>query len=145
MRTAIVGTGGIAKADARAIAELGDRLVLVAAVDVDPSRLAEFQEMHGIRHGYADLAEMLEAERPDIVQICTPPGLHVEQTLQALEAGAWVLCEKPLAGSLSDLDRIEEAERRTGRYVSSVAQWRFGSGAQHLRRLMRSGGMGRLR
>jgi predicted dehydrogenase len=143
MRTAIVGTGGIAKAHARAIAVLGDRLVLVAAVDVDPTRLADFQETHAIRHGYTDLAEMLKAERPDIVQICTPPGMHVEQTLQALEAGAWVLCEKPLAGSLSDLDRIEEVEQRTGRYVSSVAQWRFGSGAQHLRHLVQSEAMGR--
>jgi predicted dehydrogenase len=144
MRTAIVGTGGIARAHARAIAELGDRLELVAAVDVDPTRLADFREMHGIRRGFTDLTEMLEAERPDIVQICTPPGLHVEQCLAALDAGAWVLCEKPLAGSLSDLDRIKKAEERTGRYVSSVAQWRFGSGAQHLRQLMQSEAMGRL-
>jgi predicted dehydrogenase len=144
MRTAIVGTGGIAQAHARAIAELGDHLELVAAVDVDPTRLADFQEQHGIRHGYTDLAAMLDAERPDIVQICTPPGLHVEQCLTALDAGAWVLCEKPLAGSLSDLDRIRGAEERTSRYVSSVAQWRFGSGAQHLRQLMQSEAMGRL-
>jgi predicted dehydrogenase len=144
MRTAIVGTGGIAQAHARAIDELGGRLELVAAVDVDPTRLADFQEIHGISHGFTDLAEMLERERPDIVQICTPPGLHVEQCLTALEAGAWVLCEKPLAGSLSDLDRIQKAEERTGRYVSSVAQWRFGSGGQHLRQLIQSEAMGRL-
>jgi predicted dehydrogenase len=144
MRTAIVGTGGIAIAHARAIDELCDRLELVAAVDIDPSRLADFQESHGIRHGYTDLAEMLEAQRPDIVQICSPPGLHVAQSLAALDAGAWVLCEKPLAGSLADLDRVQAAEERTGRYVSSVAQWRFGSGGQHLRELMRAQTMGRL-
>ena len=143
MRTALVGTGGIARAHAQAIQELGDRLELVAAVDVDPTRLADFQETHGVRHGYADVGEMLAAQQPDIVQICTPPGSHVELSLACLEAGAWVLCEKPLAGSLADLDRIQAAEERTGRYVSSVAQWRFGSGAQHLRRLLRDEQLGR--
>jgi predicted dehydrogenase len=143
MRTAIVGTGGIARAHAQAVAALSDRLELVAAVDTDPTRLADFQEQHGIRHGFLDLAEMLAAERPDIVQICSPPGTHVELSIACLEAGAWVLCEKPLAGSLAELDRIQLAEEHTGRYVSSVAQWRFGSGGQHLKGLIELQAMGR--
>jgi predicted dehydrogenase len=144
MRTAIVGTGGIARAHAAAVGEVGDNVELAAAVDVDPQRLADFQETYGVARAYTDLHEMLERERPDIVQICSPPYLHPEQCIAALEAGAWVLCEKPLAGSLADLDRIDAAERRTGRYVSSVAQWRFGSGGQHVRQLVRSGAMGRV-
>jgi predicted dehydrogenase len=143
MRTAIVGTGGIARAHARAVHELSQQLELVAAVDVDPTRLADFQEMYGVRHAYSDVAEMLQREQPDIVQICTPPGSHVDLSLACLEAGAWVLCEKPLAGSLADLDRIQAAEQRTGRFVSSVAQWRFGSGAQHLKQLIQAKPMGR--
>jgi predicted dehydrogenase len=143
-RTAIVGTGGIARAHAMAATALADRLDLVAAVEVDPERLASFQEAHGVRAGYADVHEMLAREQPDVVQICTPPGSHVELSIACLEAGAWVLCEKPLAGSLADLDRIHAAEERTGRYVSSVAQWRFGSGGQHLRGLIGSEAMGRL-
>src|SRR6478752_7676159 len=113
MRSAIVGTGGIARAHVAAIAELADQIELVAAVDVDQTHLADFQETYGVSRGYSDVREMLDRERPDIVQICSPPGLHVEQSIAALEAGAWVLCEKPLAGSLADLDRIAEAEWRT--------------------------------
>ena len=144
MRTAIIGTGGIARAHAAAIAELAEQVELVAAVDVDSTRLADFQETYGVSHAYSDVRTMLDQEHPDIVQICSPPGLHVEQSLAALEAGAWVLCEKPLAGSLADLDRIADAERRTGRYVSSVAQWRFGSGGQHVRGLLSSGALGKV-
>jgi predicted dehydrogenase len=143
MRTAIVGTGGIAQAHAQAIAALSDRLELVAAVDTDPTRLKDFQEQHGIPHGYQDTAEMLKEQRPDIVQICSPPGTHVDLSIACLEAGAWVLCEKPLAGSLKDLDRIQLTEQKTGRYVSSVAQWRFGSGGQHLKNLIEKEAMGR--
>lgn len=143
MRTAIIGTGGIARAHAHAIAALCDRLELVAAVDTDPTRLKDFQEQHSIPHGYQDTAEMLREQRPDIVQICSPPGTHLDLSIACLEAGAWVLCEKPLAGSLNDLDRIQLTEQRTGRYVSSVAQWRFGSGGQHLRGLIQKETLGR--
>lgn len=145
MRTAIIGTGGIAQAHAAAATALAERIELVAAVDVDAVRLEAFREKYGVGAGYRDVAEMLAREKPDVVQICTPPGSHVELSIACLEAGAWVLCEKPLAGSLAELDRIEAAEQRTGRYVSSVAQWRFGSGGQHLRRLIQSEAMGRLR
>jgi predicted dehydrogenase len=143
LKTAIIGTGGVARAHARAIAELNDRIELGAIMDVDPQRLAEFQETYRVRHTYTDLHELLEREQPDVVQICSPPYLHADQCIASLEAGAWVLCEKPLAGSLADLDRIDAAERRTGGFVSSVAQWRFGSGGQHLRQLIESEAMGR--
>src|ERR1051326_5613603 len=143
LKTAIVGTGGIARAHAAAIAEHADRLELVAIMDVDPERLADFQEAHGVPHTYTDLNQLLEREHPDVVQICSPPFLHADQCIASLESGAWVLCEKPLTGSLHDLDRIAAAEQRTGRYVSSVAQWRFGSRGQHVRQLINTNAMGR--
>jgi predicted dehydrogenase len=143
LRTAIVGTGGIAQAHARAVTALADSLELVAAVDVDAGRLEAFRESHGVPAGYADIQSMLAHEKPDVVQICSPPGTHVDLSIACLEAGAWVLCEKPLAGSLADLDRIQAVEERTGRYVSSVAQWRFGSGARHLKTLIQQHQMGR--
>lgn len=143
MRTAIIGTGGIARAHGEAARRNADLVDLVAAVDVDPARLEQYRETFGVRHGYTDVSEMLAREQPDIVQICTPPATHVGLSIQCLEAGAWVLCEKPLAGSLADLDRLESAEQRTGGYTSSVFQWRFGSGAQHVRHLIQSRAMGR--
>jgi predicted dehydrogenase len=86
---------------------------------------------------------MLSSEHPNLVHLCTPPALHCAQAIDCLEAGAWVYCEKPLCASLAEFDQITSAEARTGRYVSTVFQWRFGSAARHLKRLMDTGELGR--
>jgi predicted dehydrogenase len=86
---------------------------------------------------------MLSAVQPDLVHIITPTGTHFDLTMESLEAGAWVYCEKPLCASLSQFDQLTEAEARTGRYVSTVLQWRFGSAARHVRHLIETGAMGR--
>ncbi|HVA92051.1 MAG TPA: Gfo/Idh/MocA family oxidoreductase [Chloroflexota bacterium] len=143
-KVAIIGTGAIAGAHIRALATMGDRTRVVAAVDVDAARVEEFSAAHGIPRAYTDVGAMLAADQPDLVQIATPPRIHADLAVRCLEAGAWVLCEKPLCGSLADLDRIEAAEQATGKYCSSVAQWRFGSGAGHLKQLIHEQAMGRL-
>lgn len=144
LRAAIVGTGGIAAEHARTVRGSGQRVELVAATDVDAQRLAGFARTNSIPRTYATAREMLFAERPDIVHVCTPPGTHATLALEALEAGASVFCEKPLCGSLAELDRIEAAERRSGRWCASVVQWRFGSAAKHLKRLAGEGITGRV-
>lgn len=143
LRAAIVGTGGIANSHALAVRALPDRARLVAAVDIDEDRLAAFCARHDIPSRSTDLGRMLEAEQPDLVHICTPPGTHADIIVRCLEAGANVWCEKPLCASLAQLDRIEAAERAGRRACSSVFQWRFGSAGQHLKRLIARGAMGR--
>ncbi|HYY79812.1 MAG TPA: Gfo/Idh/MocA family oxidoreductase [Actinomycetes bacterium] len=59
-----------------------------------------------IPRAYADVDPMLAAEQPDLVHIATPPHTHVDLTIRCPQAGAWVLCEKPLCGTLADLDRM---------------------------------------
>jgi predicted dehydrogenase len=77
------------------------------------------------------------------VHIVTPPATHTPLTLQCLEAGAWVYCEKPLCASLAEFDAITLAEEKSGCYVSTVFQWRFGSAAKHLKKLMTEQALGR--
>jgi predicted dehydrogenase len=144
LRAALVGTGGIASEHARTIRAAGGRVELVAAGDLDPARLAEFSDLHHIPRTYPTTSALLHAERPDVVHICTPPGTHAGIAVEALEAGASVFCEKPLCGSLADLDRIEAAEKSTGRWCAGVVQWRFGSAAKHLKRLIAGGVAGRM-
>src|ERR1051326_1725250 len=142
-RVAIIGTGGIAPAHMEGRKTLTRRAEVVAAVDVDAQRVKDFCEKFSVPGQYTDLGQMLEKERPQLVHICTPPGLHCRLSMQCMDAGAWVLCDKPSCASLAELDQLEAAEKRTGRYCSSVFQMRFGSGGQHLRRLMQAGEMGR--
>jgi predicted dehydrogenase len=143
VRAAIVGTGNIAGAHVAALRRMGGRAEVVAAVDVDGARAGAFCSEHGIPRSYVDIAEMLAEVAPDLVHVCTPPQSHRALSVQCMEAGAWVLCEKPLCGSLEEMDAIEHAERATGKFCASVYQWRFGSGARHLKALISSGELGR--
>jgi predicted dehydrogenase len=142
-RAALVGAGHIAESHARALGEVGARVDLVAVAELDPVALESFSTRHGIAGRYEDLGSMLAAETPDLVIVCTPPWLHFEQITACLEAGTWVLCEKPAAGSLAELNAIEAAERASGARCSSVFQWRFGEQVAHLKALIESQAMGR--
>jgi predicted dehydrogenase len=143
-RIAIVGTGASIGNHVGAVRDVGERAQLVAAVDVNEDRVRAVCAENNIPQWFTDVGEMLSAVKPDLVHIVTPNATHFPLTLQCLDAGAWVFCEKPLCRSLDEFDQIDRAEQRTGRYVSTVFQWRFGSAAQHLKYLMESGDLGRL-
>lgn len=143
LKAAIIGTGNIAFKHVRALRHAGERAQIVAAVDIDADRARAFCDQHDIPHSYTDMRQMLAAQQPDLVHICTPPSLHTAQVIECLEAGAWVFCEKPLCASLAEFDQITAAENRTGRYAASVFQNRYGAGGQYLKRLIEAGELGR--
>jgi predicted dehydrogenase len=142
-RVAIIGTGAIAGSHITALRAAGERVEIVAAVDVDEARSAEFAAKHNIPAHFASAAKMLEQVRPDLVHIATPPATHAPLIIDCLEASASVYCEKPLCASLAEFDQITKVEEHTGHFVSTVFQWRFGSAAQHLKRLIAAGELGK--
>jgi predicted dehydrogenase len=142
-RALLVGTGCVADEHARAIAATRGRVLLAGAVDIDRATVEAFCARHPGPAAHTDFAGALAAVRPDLVLVATPPALHAEMTIAALEAGAWVLCEKPFCASLAELDRIADAERRTGRFAGCVFQQRFASSTAHLRRVAETGLLGR--
>ena len=80
----------------------------------------------------------------DVVNICTPSGLHAQMAIDALEAGKHVIVEKPMALSLTDADRMIAAARLAGRKLCVVLQNRYNPPMQDLRRVVESGRLGRL-
>jgi predicted dehydrogenase len=72
----------------------------------------------------------------DLVDICLPPSLHLDTIEAALSAGKHVLCEKPLVGSLAQVERVMRAAEQAGRAVVPVYQYRYGNGLARLRRLI---------
>ncbi|MFC4006038.1 Gfo/Idh/MocA family protein [Nonomuraea purpurea] len=142
-RAAIVGTGGIATAHARAIAASGGRTTLVAVADVDLDRAKAFAQTWDVTRAYAGLGELLREEQVDVVHLCTPPKLHAPQAVECLRAGVTALVEKPPTLSLAEFDTLIEAERGSSAYVATVLQHRFGAGALRLRRLADAGELGR--
>ena len=110
----IIGAGGISHSHLIAFTKSRtnrDFARVVAIADIDEARAGEQAKTYDVEHVFTDYREMLA--RPDIhaVSICTPPFLHVEQSVQALRAGKHVLCEKPISANLAGLDRVAEAER----------------------------------
>lgn len=148
LRTAVVGTGGIARGShlpALRTLEAEGATEVVAAVDVDGAAVRAFADEFGIPYAGTDLDAMLAEVRPDLVVLCTPPAVHREQSVAALRAGSWVWCEKPPCPSLADYDAVTAAEKGgdTDPYAAIVFQHRFGSGARHVRNLLREGAFGR--
>ena len=142
-RAALVGTGAIGDAHVRAVETTQGRVTLDAAVDIDATRVNDFARRHAIPRTFTDYATMLREVQPDFVLVATPPAQHAAMSIAAMETGAWVLCEKPLCGSLAELDLISAAEQRTGCYTSCIFQMRFGSSTAHVRRLADNGQLGR--
>jgi predicted dehydrogenase len=82
---------------------------------------------------------MLADERIDVIDICTPPGIHRPQVEAALAAGKHVVCEKPLTGSLADVDAIIEAEKSARGVLMPIFQYRYGDGVEKARRIIDAG------
>ncbi|MCT2582403.1 Gfo/Idh/MocA family protein [Actinophytocola gossypii] len=139
--SAIVGTGVIAGFHAASLERLGGRSRIVAATDIDPNALDVFADKWSVPGRYPDLDTLLAEESPDLVHLCTPPGLHAAQAVAALERGCHVLCEKPPVLSLAELDAISAAAGRAR--FATVFQHRFGSGAEGLRGLIGDPRLGR--
>ena len=143
-RIAVVGAGGIgAAAHLPAIVSLRDEVELVAIVDPDEQRRTDAGARFDCRNLYADMAVMQAEQSPDIVVVATPPHLHETLSIQAMRAGAWVFCEKPLTGSLESVDRIVDAEAETGTWCISVSQFRYAGGSQQAHEALRSRRWGR--
>ena len=144
-RVGIIGTGSFANAHAEALKSLGDRVKIISAADTDQERGLAFCQTHHIPTYYPNAAVLLQESQPDIVHVCTPPNTHAPIVHACLGAGAHVICEKPLCGSLSTLDELQDLETMSRHFVSTVFQWRFGSAAQRLKQMIESGALGDLR
>lgn len=138
LRVAVVGLG-VGEQHVDAYAARPDLFEIVALCDLDPVRMARIADRHGIRQRYADYEQMLADARPTVVNICTPPNTHYHLISQGLSAGVHVVCEKPLVGSLADVDRLALAETASGRRIMPIFQYRFGNGLQRLKTLVKAG------
>lgn len=131
IRVAVLG-GGIGAQHLDAYAELPEFQVSML-VDQDQSRLDTLA--FGAIRGATDLQAALDAD-VDVIDICLPPHMHAPVTIAALEAGKHVICEKPLATSMAQIEEVRTAATAAGRRVFPVFQYRFGPGFSQLQALL---------
>ncbi len=141
MRTAaVIGCGDVSAVHFEAIAA-NPGIELTAVCDADPSRLAAAVMLHGVK-GYADHHALLEAERLDVVHICTPHSRHASMAMDALERGVNVLLEKPLAHTLAQGEQLVQAAARSCAKIAVCFQNRYNEPVQAMHALLSSGELG---
>ena len=112
----IIGYGGMANWHHQSIKANFKDLEVVAAYDIDPERL-ELARKNGLK-AYEMADDFLASHEFDIVLVATPNNFHCEYVCRALEAGYNVVCEKPVAMSVEELDKMDATAKRTGHLFS---------------------------
>ncbi|PTX64949.1 putative dehydrogenase [Melghirimyces profundicolus] len=142
MGVGIIGAGIICDTHAREIREIkGVRLVAVA--DIVEEKARTFGEKYAV-DWYRDYRDLLKREEIDIVNICTPSGLHGTMAIDAARAGKHVIVEKPMDITLKKADAMLEAFRKSGKKLSVISQHRFDLATQQVKREIEAGSLGRL-
>ena len=121
LRAGIIGCGGITeRRHGPMLASLSDHVTVTALADLSQERLDLMGGKLGVtsENLYTDWEQMLASEELDLVHICTPHHLHEPQAIAAMEAGAHVFLEKPIATRLEEVDRMIAASERTGRKMT---------------------------
>lgn len=121
LRAGIVGGGWIARRHVPAI-DAADGVKLVAACDAELSRAQEIAAPRGAR-AYGEWEKMLEREELDVLWVCTPPMVHREPTVAALERGVHVYLEKPIARTPGDAEAIVAAAGKGDGVCMVGYQW----------------------
>ena len=123
LRAGIIGCGGITeRRHAPVLASMSHRVTVAALADLAIERLDLMGGKLDVAsdHLFTDWEQMLDRENLDVVHICTPHHLHEPQAIAAMESGAHVLLEKPIATRLQEVDRMIAASERTGRKLTVV-------------------------
>ena len=121
----IVGAGRIFEQHAIACNSLAGRARLVAIADIDEAQLQKAAAKCSIPFAAADYRLLVDRRDVDVITVCTPPVLHERVVVDALEAGKFVICEKPLAHTLESADRIIAAAKQHPGKLSTVYQFRY--------------------
>jgi UDP-N-acetyl-2-amino-2-deoxyglucuronate dehydrogenase len=135
IRVAVVGCGRISANHFGAIARHAEDMELVAVCDEDPAVVLAVGKEHGVP-GYRQLEDMIGKEKPDLVALCTPSGVHAEQTVTAARSGVHVMTEKPMATRWQDGVRMVKACDDAGVRLFVVKQNRRNTTLQLLKRAL---------
>ncbi len=144
IRVAIIGTGSISHChmDGYKQLEAAGLVEIVAACDLDQNKLDRYCEKYNIPSRYTDCEIMMKEIRPDIVSVCVWTSNHAKCTIAALEGGAHVLCEKPMAMNAQEAQQMLDTAKRCGKMLQIGFVRRFGEDAETIQNLVADGTFG---
>ena len=119
-----------------------DDVDLVAICDLDAGKAQEAADRHNVPRVYADFAEMLQTEKPDFVDIITPPDTHEHLCSIAGGEGVHIICQKPLAPSLDEAKQLVNKAESDGIRLMVHENFRFQPWHREIKRLLDQGVIG---
>jgi len=125
------------------LTQLPEMFKIVAVLDGKPERRKEAEKELGCR-SYSEYSDLLSDEEVELMVVAMPSHLHAPWTIQALEAGKDVVCEKPMATCLADADKMIEAAKRTGRLLTIFQNRRYSDDFLKVKEVIGSGKLGRI-
>jgi UDP-N-acetyl-2-amino-2-deoxyglucuronate dehydrogenase len=141
-RFGIIGCGVIGPTHAEAIKSLPNA-ELVAVVDNVPEKAQAMAQKYATK-AYTDIQDMLEHEHLDVVDICTPSGMHGEHACQVMRAGCDVIVEKPMEITRERVAEMLRVQQETGRKMAVISQHRFDESTMQVHKFVEQQAFGRL-
>jgi predicted dehydrogenase len=142
LKIGIIGTGGISQVHMTGYATMPDLCELVAFCDLIPERAEKASKDFGPGKVYTDYRELLKDKEIDAVSVTTPNIAHVQLTVDALNAGKHVICEKPLGMNAAECKRMCAAAKQSGKMLQVGLQNRFTASCRFMKDYIDSGAMG---
>ena len=144
VRIGIIGCGGIANGKHMPALKKIEEAEMVAFCDIIEERAVKAAKEFGVEGAkvYTDYRELLEDESIESVHVCTPNRSHSFITVDALEAGKHVMCEKPMAKTYAEAKKMYETAQRTGKKLTIGYQQRWRADSLYLKEACDNGDLG---
>lgn len=146
IKVGIIGCGGIGRGKHYPSLKGMDDIEIVAFCDIIPERAQKLFDDYGNPNAkvYTDYKELLKDESIVAVHVCTPNRSHSFITIDALEAGKHVICEKPMAKTAAEARAMVETAKRTGKLLTIGYQNRYRADSQYLKAACEAGELGEI-
>lgn len=143
LRIGVIGCGSIAKYRHLPEYAANKAVEIVAVCDIVEERVNEIAKVYQAK-AYTDYKELLASEQLDAISVCLPNYLHAPVSIDALNNGLHVLCEKPMATSQEEADAMIEAAKKNGKKLMIGHNQRFVRSHQLAKQLIESGVIGKI-
>jgi predicted dehydrogenase len=141
VKAALIGAGQIAQQHLACLQALPG-VELAAICDLSPATAEAAAERYGVAAWFTDYRVMLQTTRPDVVHVTTPPTSHFRLGMDAVEAGAHVIVEKPATSTLAELETLVRRAQDGGRHLVEDYNYIFNRAPQEILRRIASGQLG---
>jgi predicted dehydrogenase len=144
LRAALIGAGAIAVNGHIPAYQQAEGVEIAAICDVNSDRVAKVAAEIGIPGAFTDYKDMLATVKPDLVSVCSPNALHCAMACDALEAGAHVICEKPMCLTYADAERMLATAKAAGRTLTIGHHMRYQPATVKAHEMIQQGALGQV-